>query len=104
MLTERGNIKECFQGQSRNWALQTGGMTCLAERFSEREKQQKVQSVMLPVFNTDQKIPHIPTCLTLSNKIEVKGGRLIPNSLIILLKYPRRPKAFFMCQGLPLLH
>lgn len=63
MLTERGNIKECFQGQSRNRALQTGGMTRLAERFSEREKQQKVQSVMLPVFNTDQKIPqhsHLP--------------------------------------------
>lgn len=76
----------------------------MAERLSEREKQQKVQSVMLPVFNTDQKFLNIPTCLILSNKIEMKGERLIPNSLIILLKYPRRPKAFIMCQGLPLLH
>lgn len=62
-LTKRRKIKAFFQGQSRNQAVQKEGMMCLAERVSEREKQQrincwgeqKVQSAVLPVFNIDQK-------------------------------------------------
>lgn len=38
---KKRKIKEYFQGQSRNRASQKGGVMRLAERFSEREKEQK---------------------------------------------------------------
>lgn len=72
--------------------------------FGEREKQckkwtsggkQKVISVMLPVFNTDQKIPqhsHLPDFIKQSRG---EGWEINLNSLIILLKHSRRPKSVF---------
>lgn len=81
----------------------------MAERFGEREKEQKkmncwgeqkVQSIMLLVFNPDHKAPqhpHLPGFIEQNRDAGWEINSKSPNHCAEMW----RPRASFMCQGLP---